>query len=99
MFFANNFRNEKDYTTLDLRHNKNNIFIKKINDRKPTIQNGLVIVHSNGRKVQVQEKELQKQIGEMLGHSNSIVTEHYLAGLEKKKKKKFNSVLPSRIFN
>ena len=23
------------------------------------------------------------EIGEMLGHSNSIVTEHYLAGLEK----------------
>jgi len=36
--------------------------MNKINDRKPTIQNGLVIVHSNGRKVQVQEKELQKQI-------------------------------------
>ena len=34
------------------------------------------------------------EIGEMLGHSNSIVTEHYLAGLEKEKKKKINSVLP-----
>ena len=33
----------------------------KINERKPTIQNGLVIVHSNGKKVQVKEKELQKQ--------------------------------------
>tara|TARA_B110000003_G_C16404132_1_gene439517 strand:+ start:472 stop:642 length:171 start_codon:yes stop_codon:yes gene_type:complete len=32
----------------------------------------------------------------MLGHSNSIVTEHYLAGLEKEKKKKINSVLPQR---
>jgi len=31
-------------------------------DRKSTIKNGLVIVHSNGRKVQVKEKELQKQI-------------------------------------
>lgn len=39
------------------------------------------------------------QIGEMLGHSNSIVTEHYLAGLEKEKKKKINSVLPQRSFN
>jgi integrase len=36
------------------------------------------------------------EIGEMLGHSNSIVTEHYLAGLEKEKKKKINSVLPQR---
>ena len=36
------------------------------------------------------------EIGEMLGHSNSIVTEHYLAGLEKDKKKKINSVLPHR---
>jgi len=32
----------------------------------------------------------------MLGHSNSIVTEHYLAGLEKEKKKKINSLLPQR---
>jgi len=32
----------------------------------------------------------------MLGHSNSIITEHYLAGLEKEKKKKINSVLPQR---
>ena len=31
------------------------------------------------------------QIEEMMGHSNSVVTEHYLAGLEKKKK--INSVL------
>ena len=30
----------------------------------------------------------------MMGHSNSVVTEHYLAGLEKKKK--INSVLPQR---
>ena len=37
------------------------------------------------------------EIGEMLGHSNSIVTEHYLAGLEKEKKKKINSVLPQRL--
>lgn len=36
------------------------------------------------------------QIGEMLGHSNSIVTEHYLAGLEKEKKRRINSVLPQR---
>lgn len=36
------------------------------------------------------------EIGEMLGHSNSIVTEHYLAGLEKEKKRKINSVLPQR---
>ena len=35
-------------------------------------------------------------IGEMLGHSNSIVTEHYLAGLEKEKKREINSVLPQR---
>ncbi len=34
------------------------------------------------------------QIEEMMGHSNSVVTEHYLAGLEKKKK--INSVLPQR---
>ena len=39
------------------------------------------------------------EIGEMLGHSNSIVTEHYLAGLEKEKKKKINSVLPQRQQN
>lgn len=32
----------------------------------------------------------------MLGHSNSIATEHYLVGLEKDKKKKINSVLPQR---
>ena len=32
----------------------------------------------------------------MLGHSNSYVTEHYLAGLEKEKKKKINSVPPQR---
>jgi hypothetical protein len=32
----------------------------------------------------------------MLCHSNSIVTEHYLVGLEKEKKKKINSVLPQR---
>ena len=36
------------------------------------------------------------EIGEMLGHSNSIVTEHYLAGLNKDSKRRINSVLPQK---
>ena len=36
------------------------------------------------------------EISEMLGHSNSTVTEHYLAGLNKDTKRRINSVLPKR---
>lgn len=36
------------------------------------------------------------EIGEMLGHSNSNVTEHYLAGLNKESKRRINSVLPKK---
>lgn len=36
------------------------------------------------------------EIGEMLGHSNSTVTEHYLAGLNKDSKRRINSVLPRK---
>lgn len=36
--------------------------MRKPKSRKSTTKKGLTIVHSNGRKVQVEQKELQKQI-------------------------------------
>ena len=40
-----------------------------------------------------QEKRRKPQFGEMLGHSNSVVTEHYLATMDAEKTFGINDVL------